>query len=323
MILILSRDSDIHAQRVSAMLTARGDENLVFNPALFPLEASVAVRSTPDGPRATLEWAGQCLDLAQVTAVWLRRPESAQLGGGLRPGEDSWLLDECARLFDSLWAHMADALWVSKPHHIRHANLKLRQLELAVGLGFVVPDYLVTNKPDEARRFIEAHHDGVIVKALHTPALMAGDRAATIYTHLIEPSDLEVLDSVRFGPTFFQAFVKKRRDLRITVVGDQIFPVAIDSTVMEDAWTDFRRAEVFDMPHDPIDLPPELERACCALVSALDLNFGAIDILETEDGGYQFLEINPNGQWMWIEWITELPISLAMCDLLASGGSRP
>ncbi len=240
---------------------------------------------------------------------------------GRRPsrGELRWLEDETARLFDSLWANMTNALWVSAPHRIRHANLKLRQLKLATKLGFVVPDFLVTNQPDDARRFIEDHPDGVIVKALHMPALMVDEQAATIYTHLIEPADLEILDSVRFGPTFLQAFVRKRRDLRITVVGDRIFPVAIDSTMLDTAWTDFRRAEVFDMPHDPVAIPPALEQACFALVRSLGLNFGAIDVLETEDDGYVFLEINPNGQWMWIEWMTELPISQAMCDLLTKG----
>jgi hypothetical protein len=36
----------------------------------------------------------------------------------------------------------------------------------------------------------------------------------------------------------------------------------------------------------------------------------------TPDGRYVVLEINPNGQYLWIEKATGLPISDAICDFL-------
>jgi hypothetical protein len=36
----------------------------------------------------------------------------------------------------------------------------------------------------------------------------------------------------------------------------------------------------------------------------------------TPDGKYVFFEINPNGQYLWIEDITKAPISEAIADLL-------
>ncbi|MEM7801719.1 MAG: MvdC/MvdD family ATP grasp protein [Chloroflexota bacterium] len=316
MILILSRDSDIHAQHVISLLEKRGKESQLFNPALYPLNATVSVGSTPVGQAAHLGWDDHCLNLNDVRAVWTRRPQSAALPYAYPEAEGGWLKEECRMLFRSLWSNITDAVWVSPPHHIRHADLKLRQLRIAHELGFTIPPYLVTNQPEEARSFLRANPQGVIVKALHRPAIMGERKAATIYTHLINAEDMVHLDSVRYGPTYFQAFVEKKRDLRITVVGDKIFPVAIESRVAEEAYTDFRRAEVFDMPHEPVTLPPKLEKACFDLVKRLGLNFGAIDILETAKGEFYFLEINPNGQWMWIEWVTELPIGEAMCDLL-------
>jgi glutathione synthase/RimK-type ligase-like ATP-grasp enzyme len=47
------------------------------------------------------------------------------------------------------------------------------------------------------------------------------------------------------------------------------------------------------------------------------LRFGAIDMIVTPEGRYVFLEINPNGQWRWIEDASGLPISDALCDALA------
>ena len=54
------------------------------------------------------------------------------------------------------------------------------------------------------------------------------------------------------------------------------------------------------------------------LVEKLGLCYGAIDMVLTPDGRYVFLEINPNGQYLWIELATGLPISDAICSLLMS-----
>jgi hypothetical protein len=52
------------------------------------------------------------------------------------------------------------------------------------------------------------------------------------------------------------------------------------------------------------------------MMSKLGLRFGAPDFLVTADGMWHFLEINPNGQWAWIEQETGLRISEAIADSL-------
>lgn len=47
--------------------------------------------------------------------------------------------------------------------------------------------------------------------------------------------------------------------------------------------------------------------------------YGAIDLILTKEGRYVFIENNPNGQYLWIEDETGLPISDAICDLLRAG----
>jgi glutathione synthase/RimK-type ligase-like ATP-grasp enzyme len=63
-------------------------------------------------------------------------------------------------------------------------------------------------------------------------------------------------------------------------------------------------------------LPPEIQDKCVRLVEQLELSYGAIDMVLTPEGRYVFLEINPNGQYLWIEEQTGMPISAALCDLL-------
>ena len=47
------------------------------------------------------------------------------------------------------------------------------------------------------------------------------------------------------------------------------------------------------------------------------LNYGAIDIILTPDGQHVFLELNPCGEFFWLEVAPGLPISEAIADVLA------
>jgi len=106
-------------------------------------------------------------------------------------------------------------------------------------------------------------------------------------------------------------------DVRVTVIGDSVFAAGIESTYLDGARIDFRRAEIFDLPHQYLELPNKVKMGCLDLVRQLGLRFGAIDLLLTSEGEYVFLEINPNGQWLWIEWVIGVPLTRTLCDLLA------
>jgi glutathione synthase/RimK-type ligase-like ATP-grasp enzyme len=48
----------------------------------------------------------------------------------------------------------------------------------------------------------------------------------------------------------------------------------------------------------------------------LGLAYGAIDLIETPEGGHVFLEVNPGGEWGMLEHDLGLPISEAIADAL-------
>lgn len=273
-----------------------------------------------DDATGWVRWDGGSFALSEVRSVWYRRP-TEPTSFGLSSEEDNWLLQERGHFLRALWRSI-DALWVSPPAAIRDASLKLVQLRRARELGFQVPPYVATNNAGVARNFCQAQPGGVVVKVLGSPALLGKDRLGTLYTHLLRPGDLDHIEAVRYGPTFFQRFIRKHRDIRVTVIGEHVFAVAIDASDHDgDAAVDFRRANIFDLPHDPIALPAPLARACTELVRSFGLSFGAIDLVEDMTGDPWFLEINPNGQWLWLEWMTGLPMTDALCELLI-GESR-
>ena len=67
-------------------------------------------------------------------------------------------------------------------------------------------------------------------------------------------------------------------------------------------------------------------KLCAALFSAAALGtslsrcasglfYGAIDLIRTVDGTYVFLEMNPFGQWAWVQDLCGLPLAEAHCRL--------
>jgi hypothetical protein len=62
------------------------------------------------------------------------------------------------------------------------------------------------------------------------------------------------------------------------------------------------------------------------LMDSFGLNFASLDMIVTPEGDFVFLELNPNGQWLWLELELGLPLVASMADLLTSnhsGDGRP
>ncbi|WP_158714741.1 MvdC/MvdD family ATP grasp protein [Streptomyces erythrochromogenes] len=319
MILIISEpDCDGHIAPVTAELSRRGEDFRIYDPAMYPASSTITIESAAAGTKTSLSWDGNVLDLSCVKSVWYRRPGKLALSDQLTAEEGKWIRSECNHLLRATWAGMRSR-WVSRPEAIRSASVKVSQLKVAADIGFTIPRYTVTNDVDSATEFISSCREGVVVKVLTDPFIAYSDRWCRLYTHLLSADDLDKVESIRFGPTFLQEFIQKTMDVRVTVFGEEVFAVGIKSAEFEEARVDFRRAEVYDLPHSIVTLPEHLNSFCTELVRRLGLRFGAIDFVLTPDGQYFFLEINPNGQWYWLELVTGVPLTRSLCSQLACG----
>lgn len=147
------------------------------------------------------------------------------------------------------------------------------------------------------------------------------DLALPLYTHRLTQGDMALLPSIVYGPTLLQEYIRKRCDIRVTVIGTSVYAVAIHPLPGHDHGegpVDFRVQQVFDLPHEIIELPAPVETACRTMVRELGLAFGAIDFVRDAEGRDHFLEINPNGQWLWLEWVTGLPLVTSFCDFMVT-----
>jgi glutathione synthase/RimK-type ligase-like ATP-grasp enzyme len=312
LILIISSERDEHAVAVATELADRSVEHRILDLAQFPENIGLILRYEGGrSPVALLRGVdGAEIDLADVAAVWYRRPQPFVLAAGLsRPSHRTFAYNESHEAIAGLW-QMLDVFWMNHPTRDEVAGRKAYQLVVANACGLQIPPTLISNDPDEVRRFLaERGPNDTIYKAF------SATQQEWRETRLVRDEELAVLDQVRHAPVIFQEYVPARYDLRVTVVGGQIFAAAIhsqDTQYRVDFRIDMNSATV-----EPHDLPPGVASSVHALMGQLGLVYGAIDMRLTPDGRYVFLEINPAGQWLFIEGRTGQRISAAVAETLA------
>jgi glutathione synthase/RimK-type ligase-like ATP-grasp enzyme len=324
MILIISNVADEHADHVSLKLRARGIEFYRFNTLHFPTEVSISVltqRSDNFSYRIIIN--GDSIELNSIDAVWYRRPERPEASSTCEDvGVRQYIGEESITLFDNIWETL-DCLFIpAKPHLIRRAELKLLQFKVAREVNFEIPQTLTGNDTGSFMEFYRDYNGRVITKTLGSALSKffrdTYDNQFIRYTEVVTKRSLAYAKAIRLCPLVFQAYIPKKIELRITVVGEQVFAAEIHSQESRHSRHDWRRYDLNSTPHYPHNLPNEVADSCISLVKRLGLCYGAIDMILTPDGRYVFLEINPNGQYLWIEQLTGLPISDAICDMLAA-----
>jgi glutathione synthase/RimK-type ligase-like ATP-grasp enzyme len=161
-----------------------------------------------------------------------------------------------------------------------------------------------------------------VTKSL-TPHVRRNGEKYHPHTYPVRRRDLARYRAVRHEPLIIQEYVPKRVELRITVVDSQVFAAEIHSQASARTQHDWRHYDNERTPYVPHALPAAIAALCVRLVRVMGLCYGAIDMVLTPEGEYVFLEINPNGQWAWVEGLTGLPIADAITELLVRGAVSP
>lgn len=318
MLLFLDQQHDAHADWVEAECDRRGVRYLRFCTETFPYATQLSVQIKNGEISGSIRTAQQEVLLEAITGVWYRRPGESTFHPELDATYEEFARVETQETLNGLYRALWDRRWVSRPHQIRAANHKIHQLRLARRLGFQTAPTLVSNDPDQVVEFFVNTCSGrMIYKTLRqVPIAYADGSAYGIYTTLITQDSLhQHLEAIRFIPCLFQPLVPKQYELRINVIGDQVWAAAIYTQEAEQTKVDFR-PYTDECRRAPDVLPPALEEKCLAMNRHLGLRMSNIDMIVTPDGEYVFLEINANGQWAWIEDQVGFPLATALVDEL-------
>ncbi len=258
------------------------------------------------------------IDLNNVTSVYFRRPKLPNIFPNLEIGERNFLIKEYHSLLNGIYSILSSRLWINYVYSIIEAENKIYQLILAKKLGFKIPETLISNNGDRVYEFIKANNFNCIIKPIRSGFIDNLNNPKVIFTNKINRNNLEELDRIQSCPSIFQSNITKEADVRVTVVGEKAFAARIESQKHKESEIDWRRGNNV-IEHNYIELPSEIENQCVNLVKQLNLLFGAIDLVLDQKGNFYFLEINPNGQWAWIEKRLNLPISDEIAKLLIWG----
>ena len=256
-----------------------------------------------------------------VKRVWFRRHRLPALPTDMVPAHAEYCLRESQWFVRGLLWNLAEqvpaANWMSPPANIQRAESKMLQLHVAETVGLACPETLISNNPDEIRVFCARQEGRVVAKPLRLGFFDYGNVQTAAYTTAVSTADLASDDALAVAPVIYQRHLEKRCDVRVTIVGDSIYAAAIHSQDAVSASVDWRRSDV-ELGHDVHVLPDEIATACQRLMKALNLHFGAIDLVLAPNEEYYFLEINPNGQWLWLEHKLGFPISNKIVEWLCN-----
>ncbi len=352
MLLILSPPNDAHVRRVIEILKNRGIAYRCFSPYQFPVasyysfligpggsESESLILRTPEGP----------IDLNEISVVWYRRHENTRASEALSPVMRQFAQAEAAHLLECLPALTSHAFWLKDPLVYRRANQKPLQLKTAKALGLRIPDTYIGNDPEVILQHFEGLQGPLAVKPINTQSRIIGlsplqqiiqaffKKCNRLLGNQAPAEQLDYFNVLNFKtvqqtianlrenqhsladyPAIIQTYVPKQFELRITVVGDQVFPCAIHSQEGDAANQIDWRHDVEALEHSVYELPEAVSEQCREFVKRMGLVFGCIDMIVTPDGEYVFLECNPDGQWLWIEERTGMPIGEALVDLFIS-----
>lgn len=257
------------------------------------------------GPRNhLLSWGRYKLSPSDVSTIVLRRPEALAPQCDGDKAQQMHAAAEWAEALEGFLAHVPIGLWMNHGSVNFNACHKLEQLSRARASGLLVPDFLATTDPDEAEEFINDHEHGVVAKPLASGYLERDnpEHDSVLFTVSISSEHVRLLPELSVCPVLFQEMIQKSIDVRLVVVDGEMTAVGLSA---HDGGgrqrLDIRRNNMDDVQYAIVDIPSTTQQAIRTLMKSYGLRFAAIDLAVDVDGRWVFFEVNPNGQWAWLD----------------------
>ena len=315
-VLVITNPKDPHSDAVISRLYQLGVEVVRLHPAECNEDISLSISCS--STVVHIHSSGRTFHAEEIVSVWFRRPDRIDVACKHLPYPDRHLVvQETNATLWGLYGRM-EALWISHPYNLRRASWKLFQLEVCRRVGMQCPPYVVSNDVRVLNDFAHSHRP-VVLKPVHelTTCFELDGKSYSIYVKRFTCDQLAGLFENRpLSPVMLQQYISKQCDVRVTVIGTKIFAVAIRAPDEGDEIIDFR-PRCLELKHEVIEFPEELRKPVLSYMGIMGLNFAAFDFALDYDAQWHFLECNPNGQWLWLEVLTGLPMVETLARHLA------
>jgi ATP-GRASP peptide maturase of grasp-with-spasm system len=307
MILIFSFEPELSTDRVinwlkhfNAPYIRIKPRDIVFEKFHIGNEGEINLKSIKNSP----------IDIETISTVWYRKWDLSSCYNFLEVSNfdkintaeiDYHIHSEYRTCCDHLFYLLKEKKWLSKPQSTK-IN-KLNVLSIAKKLGISIPNSCLTTSKEELLEFFYTNNNEIITKPLaNSPDIRLGEEGLTLYTSVFTNENIENLSNV-FFPSFFQAKVNKKYEIRSFYLDGNFYSMAIFSQANIKTQVDFRHYDhVNPNQISSYQLPKWLEEKLKLLMQELDLDTGSIDLIRDINGEYVFLEVNPTGQYDMVSY---------------------
>ncbi len=236
-------------------------------------------------------------------AIWIRRPDQPTHNPAVAEADRKFAELEY-RSFYHCVAYTLELLpvWcVNKFSASRFIHNKAVQLHLARECGLRVPRALLSNSPRRIRDFV-THNPGRTVGKGFTPHVwQREDQGSVSVTETFEltPERLPSDEVLTFAPGIYQDMVVKQFDVRMVLMGRRLYSYALHNSKKALDWR--QDAGLGNVQVEIVPTPPEIEKGVLAFAQKSGICFGSIDFAVDKQGQWWFLEINEQGQFLWLD----------------------
>lgn len=312
MVLLVTSKYDLAADLVVLELQKRGVAYIRFNCEDFPLNVSASWSNYQDN---FLNINDELIYVKHIQSVWYRRmPEPNLHHVKLMPEIITFIQRESSVFLDGFLKRL-EILWVNSISSVALAENKLLQLNLAEKLGFRVPKTLISNDIKMVKIFCSSCKD-VICKPITTSRLKINDKDWGIFTESLTAEAIENSNSVQSSPVILQERITRKSEIRVTVVGNEVFACTMKLREPYSTTIDWHLVDDINIDYGKIKIPTHIQTRIFKMLKGFGLCYGCFDFMLTTNNDWVFLELNPSGQWGWIERKIGFPITESIVSLL-------
>jgi ATP-GRASP peptide maturase of grasp-with-spasm system len=203
-------------------------------------------------------------------------------------------------------------------YFFREVN-KLIVLKKALACGLSIPDTIVTGKKKIVQDFVSKQSSIICKPLTSTQFFYTENYTYSTYTRTMSIDAINLLEE-EFIPALFQKKIDAFCEIRVFFLENYFYSMAIFlmADCLSSNVTDWRYAQDSKNKFTPFLLPEKIKKKLRNLSKGLQLNTGSFDLILGNDRNYYFLEVNPVGQFDFLNEHCNYHIEKALANKIVT-----